>query len=210
VRRLAKDSVGRSERLEQRERWVLCCRKNESLEIELPCMVTTVRVFPSRAVEMAKKYEVRLTEEQRQRLQHLVSSGRAAARLLIHARILLKCDQNAEGWKDEQSAQAFDVGLSTVARVRKRFCEEGLEKALAPKPQPARPQKRILSEAAEAMLLDLANSPAPPGRSAWTLSLLAQRMVELEMVRSISDETVRRVLKRMPLRSVNSDQRSAM
>jgi transposase len=146
---------------------------------------------------MTKKYEVKLTGPQRQQLQHLISSGTAPARKLVHARILLKSDEAREAWSDEQSALAFDVGLSTVARVRKRFYEEGLENALVPKPQPSRPEKRILNPTAEGTLLDLARSPAPVGYTNWTLRLLAERMIELKVVPSISDETVRRVLKRI-------------
>jgi transposase len=144
---------------------------------------------------MLKRYEVRLTEDQRQQLHHLISSGTAPARKLSHARILLKSDRISEAWRDERIVQAFDVSLSTVARVQKRFCEEGLEGALVSKPQPPRPQKRILSVSAEIMLLELAHSPAPTGRS-WSLRLLAERMIELKIVPSISDETVRRILKR--------------
>jgi transposase len=145
---------------------------------------------------MLKKYEVRLTEDQRQQLHHLISSGTAAARKLSHARILLKSDRVSEAWSDGRIVQAFDVSLSTVARVQKRFCEEGLEGALASKPQPPRPQKRILSLPAETTLLELSQSPAPAGHSGWSLRLLAERMIELKIVPSISDETVRRVLKR--------------
>jgi transposase len=145
-----------------------------------------------------KKYLVTLTAEERLSLQELTAAGKASARKLAHARILLKADQ-AEGgpaWPDERIAEALDVGLSTIARVRQRFVEQGLEAALGHKKQdrPSRPRK--LDGRAEARLIALACSEPPPGRKEWTMQLLADRLVELEVVDAVCDETVRRVLKK--------------
>jgi transposase len=147
---------------------------------------------------MKKKYLVTLTDEERQSLRQLTSAGKASALKLARARILLKADQ-AEGgpaWRDERIAQALDVGLSTIARVRQRFVEKGVDAALSRKEQerPSRPRK--LDGRAEARLIALACSAPPQGRAEWTMRLLADRLVELEVVDAVSDETVRRVLKK--------------
>jgi transposase len=146
----------------------------------------------------AKKYLVTLTPEERQQLTRLTSSGKAAALVLTRARILLKADQ-AEGgpaWEDAQIAEALDCGHRTVERIRQRFVEEGLDAALQRKKQgrPSRPRK--LDGRDEARLIALACSEPPAGRSAWTLQLLADKLVELRVVDSVCDETVRRVLKK--------------
>jgi transposase len=146
---------------------------------------------------MKKKYLVTLTGEERRSLRDLTTAGKASAFRQAHARILLKADQ-AEGgpaWPDERIAEALDVGLATVARVRQRFVEEGFEAALSRKPQQShRPRK--LDGRAEARLIALACSAPPEGRKEWTMRLLADRLVELQFVESVSDETVRRVLKK--------------
>lgn len=147
---------------------------------------------------MKKKYLVTLSDEERQSLRQLTSAGKASALKLARARILLKADQ-AEGgpaWPDERIAQALDVGLSTIARVRQRFVEKGVDAALSRKEQerPSRPRK--LDGRAEARLIALARSAPPDGRAEWTMRLLADRLVELEVVDAVSDETVRRVLKK--------------
>jgi transposase len=147
---------------------------------------------------LQKKYHVTLTAEERGELERMISVGKAAARKLAHARILLKADE-AEGgpaWADEQIAQALDVGLSTVWRVRRRFVEEGTEAAVAPKPS-TRVYARKLDGAGEARLVMLACSAPPQGRKRWTLQLLADRMVVLGHAEDgLSYETVRRVLKK--------------
>jgi transposase len=145
-----------------------------------------------------KKYRVTLTDEERQGLHDLISAGKAAARKLTHARILLKADAAPGGpaWTDDRIAEAFDVSTDTVGRVRQRFVEQGLEAALVRKPQ-ARPSREpALDGAAEARLIALACSSPPDGRKAWTMKLLADKLVELEVVDSISDETVRLALKK--------------
>jgi transposase len=144
-----------------------------------------------------KKYIIRLTPEERTQLLQMVRSGKAAARTLLHARILLKADDGLEtpAWSDEAISEALEVHATTVARVRQRFVEEGLEAALRPKPT-TRQYARKLDGAAEAHLIALACGPAPQGRAQWTLRLLADRLVELEHVGSVSHETIRRTLKK--------------
>jgi transposase len=143
---------------------------------------------------MAKKYVVKLKGRERLELERKLRSGRESARTLARARVLLKCD---EGLTDEEVIDAVGVSLGTVERSRKRFCEGGLDAGLRDRPQPARPQKRKIDGAAEARLVTLACSTPPDGRESWTLQLLADSMVKLKYVAgSVSDETVRRVLKK--------------
>ena len=144
------------------------------------------------------KYKVTLTAEECQQLHDLIRAGKAAAKKLTHARILLKADA-AEGgpaWPDERIAEALDVSTDTIGRVRQRFVEEGLEAALVRKKQERPSRERTLDGRAEARLIALACSAPPTGRKAWTLRLLADRLVELEIVETVSHETVRRVLKK--------------
>ena len=145
---------------------------------------------------MNKKYVVRLTDEQREQIERLLRRGRAHARKLLYARILLKADADGpDRWTDERIAEAFEISTATVARERRRFCEEGLEVALMPK-KPGRPRRRVLDGRAEAHLIALSCSSAPEGRDHWSVRLLADRMVELGYVESVSYETVRRTLKK--------------
>ena len=145
---------------------------------------------------MPTKYEVHLSEDERAQLRSLVGQGHASARLLTHARILLKADRGdaGPGWTDAAIARALDVGLSTVARVRQRYVEAGLVAALERK-GPDRMYERKLDGAGEAQLIALACSAPPDGHARWTLKLLADRLVALEVVDAISYETVRRTLK---------------
>ena len=145
-----------------------------------------------------KRYKVTLTDEGRQDLQALIASGRAAARKPTHARILLKADASAGGpaWIDQRIVEALEVGVATVERVRRRFVEEGPEAALSRKPRQRPRRQPKLDGRAEARLIALACSAPPDGRKQWTLRPLAGRLVELEIVEAISDETVRRVLKK--------------
>ncbi len=145
-----------------------------------------------------KKYIVTLTADERQALLDLIAAGKAAAQKLAHARILLKSDQ-AEGgpaWPDHRIAEAIEVSTATIERVRQRFVEQGVEAALARKPQARPSHERALDGRAEARLIALACSAPPDGRKAWTMRLLADKLVELEVVPTISDETVRRSLKK--------------
>ena len=141
---------------------------------------------------MVKRYRVRLSEEEQQGLRSLVSKGRAAAYKQTHARILLLCDENqADGaMKDEEIARALKLGTATVERVRRRGVEEGLEAALGRREQLNRRQRK-LDGAGEAHLIALTCSQPPEGRAGWTLRLLADQLVECEIVDSISTETVR-------------------
>ena len=146
---------------------------------------------------MVKRYRVRLSEEEQQGLRSLVSKGRAAAYKQTHARILLLCDENqADGaMKDEEIARALKLGTTTVERVRRRGVEEGLEAALGRRQQLNRRQRK-LDGAGEAHLIALTCSQPPEGRAGWTLRLLADQLVECEIVDSISTETVRQTLKK--------------
>lgn len=149
---------------------------------------------------MDKRYRVTLTESEREVLRKMVSVGKAAARKLVRARILLLADQ-AEGGPAKSDLAIIDslgCGRAIVERVRKQFVEEGLEAVLNPKPSP-RVFQRKLDGRAEAHLIALACGAPPEGRSRWTLRLLSDRMVALEHVESVSYETVRRTLKKTSL-----------
>lgn len=144
-----------------------------------------------------KLYRVKLMAEERAHLQELLSKGRAAARTLTHARILLKADEGVDGPRltDDEIAEALDVNRSTVERVRIRCVEEGFEAALRPRPS-RQLHPRKLDGVQEAHLVALVCSPAPKGRVRWSLRLLADKLVELEIVDEISYETVRQTLKK--------------
>ncbi len=146
---------------------------------------------------MTKKYIVTLTPEDRRILQEMLSRGKAAARKLMHARILLKADVAAggPGWNDEALVEALEVGRATVERVRKEFVEEGLPAALERR-KPRRQYLRKLDGEGEAHLVALACQKPPEGHRRWSLQLLADRMVQLEYVEEISYQTVRRTLKK--------------
>ena len=146
---------------------------------------------------MKKRYVVTLTDEERGALRAMIGAGKASARKLMHARILLKAERRnrRREWKDTRIAAALDVAVSTIENVRHRFVEEGLEAALVPHP-PRREYARKLDGKEEAHLITLACSTPPEGHGRWTLRLLADRMVRLEHVESLSHETVRQVLKK--------------
>jgi transposase len=143
------------------------------------------------------RYTVRLNPAERQGLIDLVTTGKRAASTIIRARILLKADVGPEGeaWDDEEIAEALDTSLSTIHRVRQAFVEEGLEEALYRK-KPTGRQYRKLDGDQEARLIAVACSEAPEGRSGWTLQLLADKLVELQVVESIGRECVRTTLKK--------------
>jgi transposase len=146
---------------------------------------------------MAKLYRVTLTQQERQELHDLISRGKGDARRLAHARILLQADE-AEGGRrrtDEQIASALDTSTRTVERLRERFVEQGFEAALLPKPS-SRVYARKLDGRQEARLIALACSKPPAGKKHWTLRMLADEMVELEVVDTLSHETVRQALKK--------------
>jgi transposase len=146
---------------------------------------------------MAKRYRVTLTAEERGELERMISRGKADARKLAHARVLLQADATEGGpaWADEAIATAVRVSVRTIERVRRRFVEQGLAAALLPKPSP-RLYGRKLDGAQEAHLLALACARPPEGKARWSLRLLAERMVALEHVATLSHETVRQTLKK--------------
>lgn len=141
-----------------------------------------------------KRYIVRLSEAEREQLTSLVRTGVAAAYRRTHAAVLLACDQGEHGpaKPDAEVASTVGVASTTVRRLRLRLVTEGLDAALARRACPRRPPK--LDGHQEARLIALACGPAPEGRAKWTMQLLADRLVELKVVGSISDETVRRTL----------------
>ena len=140
---------------------------------------------------MAKRYRVTLTDEERERLDGLTRKGRVSARMVRRAQTLLLA---AEERRDEEIAAALHIGVATVERTRRRFVEEGLEAALRERPRPgARPK---LGPKQQALVVALACTKPPEGRERWTLQLLADRVVELQIVPDISDEAIRRLFKR--------------
>ena len=145
---------------------------------------------------MRTKHSVMLSEAERAYLHTVVGQGTAPARLLAHARILLKANQGeaGPGWTDEVIAGALEVSRSTVARVRQRYVSAGLDAALERK-APDREYRRTLDGEREAHLIALACAAPPDGRTRWTLRLLAERLVALAVVETISHETVRQTLK---------------
>jgi len=146
---------------------------------------------------MTKRYRVTLSAAERDELTALIRKGKAAARKLAHARVLLQVDESASGsgGTDEQTAQALNLSTRTVERVRERFVEQGFAAALLPKPSTRR-YERAFDGAQEAQLIALACSQPPEGKSRWTLRLLAEQAVELKIVDTVSYESVRQVLKK--------------
>lgn len=147
----------------------------------------------------AAKWVVRLDAAERAELETLLTTKRVAAERVLRARVFLKADEGSQGpaWPDTAIADAFEISVSKVQRWRQRLVEEGLAAALVRHPSPqARPRK--LDGAQEARLVTLACSAPPAGRARWTLQLLADQLVALEVVDTISDETVRRTLKKTP------------
>ncbi len=144
---------------------------------------------------MYKKYIVDLEKEERRILQRIIRAGKHSARKIRWAHALLKADK---GWKDQSIAEALEISLPTIQRIRQRFVEEGLEIALGARSHKPRPYLQKLDGKQEAKLIALACSKAPQGRTRWTLRLLAGKMVELNVVEEISYQTIRRVLKKTP------------
>lgn len=145
-----------------------------------------------------RKYIIELNQEQREALEKRVRSGKATARSIQHAQILLKADdKNPEGrWNDEQITEAYGVSASTIVRIKKKFVEQGLEEALERRPQPERPEKRKINGISEAHLIARTCEPAPTGYASWSVRLLADRFVILETGEKVSRETIRRTLKK--------------
>jgi Homeodomain-like domain len=145
-----------------------------------------------------KKYVVRLSADERGRLWEFIRSGKRSAQLSTKARILLKADISAagDGWSDSKIAEALDTSVANVERTRRQLVEEGFEAVLTRKYNPRCAPKRIFDGEAEAKLIALACGPAPAGYARWTLSLLEQKVVELNIVEKASDNTIGRTLKK--------------
>ena len=143
-----------------------------------------------------KKYIVTLTEEEQSQLKDLVSKGKGAAYRIKHAHILLNSDENGPHRRDKEIAQLLSCHFNTVANVRRRFVEQGLEAALERQKRATPPTPPKLDGRGEARLIALACSKPPQGRAKWTMQLLADELVTLGVVESISDETVRKTLKK--------------
>lgn len=151
-----------------------------------------------------KKYVVTLSGEEREQLATLIHTGKHPAQKLLKARILLKADASdgGEGWSDSEIAAALETSVDTVARTRQRLVEEGFEAALIRKHSPNSARKRIFDGAAEARLIALACSKAPAGRIRWTLQMLEEKVVELNIVERAGDNTIGRVLKKTSLNRI--------
>jgi hypothetical protein len=145
---------------------------------------------------MNKKYIVRLSDEERSQLTELTRKGKAAASKIRHAHILLKADADGPAWTDAKIAESFSVSVNTVLGVRQRLVEQGLEAALNRKQQDRPSRSPLLDGAGEARLIALRCSTPPVGHARWTLRLLADQAVALEIVEAISHETVRQALKK--------------
>jgi len=151
-----------------------------------------------------KKYVVKLSAEERDRLDAAIRSGKHPAQRLMKARILLKADagEAGEAWSDSRIAEALDTSLATIARTRRQLVEEGFDAVLTRKHSPASARPRIFDGAAEAKLIALACSEPPAGRARWTLSLLEDKVVELNIVARASDNTISRTLKKTLLNRI--------
>jgi hypothetical protein len=145
-----------------------------------------------------KKYVVRLSAEEREKLSDFIRSGKRSAQLSTKARILLKADVSdaGEGWSDGKIAAALDTSIANVERTRRQLVDEGFEAVLTRKYNPRSAPRRIFDGVAEAKLIALACGPAPEGYARWTLSLLEQKVVELNIVEKASDNTIGRTLKK--------------
>ena len=145
-----------------------------------------------------KKHIVRLSTEERETLTKLITAGRGRARMFARARILLKADQSSEGpaWPDKRISEALDVTVQTIERVRKQLVEEGFDAVLSRRKYTQKVSRKKIDGDVEAHLIALSCSEPPPGRARWTLRLLADSIVELGYVESISHEAIRQTLKK--------------
>jgi len=148
-----------------------------------------------RIMALKDKFIVHLTAGQRQELERLAATGKRSAATITRARILLKADADGDGWPDDRIAEALDTSAGTVARLRKKFVQQGLE-ATVQRKRPTGRQYRKLDGAQEARLAALACSAPPEGLARWTMKLLADKLVELDVVESIDPATVCRTLKK--------------
>ena len=145
-----------------------------------------------------KKHIVRLSDDECKKLKKMISSGRGPARMFARARILLKADQSDEGpkWSDDKISEALDVTVQTVERVRKQLVEEGFESVLSRHEYKQKVSRKKIDGDVEAHLIALSCSEPPTGRARWTLRLLAEKVVELGYVETISHEAIRQTLKK--------------
>jgi hypothetical protein len=145
-----------------------------------------------------KKYVVRLSAQERERLEAMVRTGKTLAQIVTRARILLKADTSeaGEAWSDSAIAAALDTSVNNVARARQQLVEEGFEATLKRKYNPNSARPRIFDGESEAKLIALACSPAPEGFARWSLRLLEEKVVELNIVDKASDNTIGRALKK--------------
>lgn len=148
---------------------------------------------------MNKKYIVRLTAEERKELENMVKKGKTQAYRIKHANILLAVDADGPNWPDYQAAKAYKCHQNSVVNVRQRFVEQGFEAALERKKQQIPSRKRIIDGEKEAKLISIACSKPPKGSNKWTMQMLADELVVLKVVDSISGQTVWRTLKKMNL-----------
>ena len=160
-------------------------------------ILSEIRTISQTERAMNKKYLVRLTDAEREQLTGLTRKGQAAASTIRHAHILLQADANGPAWTDPKIAESFSVSVNTVLGVRQRLVEQGLEAALNRKKQPHPSRTPRLDGEGEARLIALRCSEPPAGQARWTLRLLADQAVALDIVEAISHETVRQVLKKM-------------
>lgn len=145
---------------------------------------------------MLKKYIVRLTDEERKTLQHVVDKFKGSSQKVRRAQVLLKADADGPAWTDARIAEAFGCRTKTVENIRQRLVAEGFEITLNGQPRLKPPCPKLLDGRQEAKVIAMRLGPPPPGFSNWSLRLLAEKVVELEIVESISHETVRRTLKK--------------
>lgn len=145
---------------------------------------------------MNKKYIVRLSDEERVRLQDVVKKLKGTSQKVRRAQILLKADQDGLGWTDKQIADAFCCRTKTVENIRQRLVERGFEETLEGKRRANPPTEKLLNGEQEAKIIAMRLGPPPKGYAAWTLRLLARKVVELEIVESVGRETIRRTLKK--------------
>ena len=148
---------------------------------------------------MNKKYIVRLTTEEQKELENLVKKGKTQAYRMKHANILLAIDADGPNWSDHQAAKAYKCHENTARNVRQRFVEQGMETALERKKQQVPSHKRIIDGESEARLISIACSTPPKGCAKWTMQMLADELVVLKVVDSISGQTVWRTLKKTNL-----------
>lgn len=145
---------------------------------------------------MQKKFIVRLTQAERQTLEQVIRKLSGSSQKVRRAQILLKADADGPGWPDSRIAEAFSCRRQTVEKIRQRFVESGFQQTLDGKRRAEPPVAKLLDGSQEAQIIALRLGPPPPGYAGWSLRLLARQVVALEMVESVSHETLRRLLKK--------------